>query len=128
MSKTHDEMRKELEDDLKHQNNGGQLYPSPIRKAVQELEKSKKSLCCNASIMVDGKCSMCGKSKQVGGSHYSKMAIEPVDFITKNNIGFLEGNAIKYICRHESKNGVEDIEKAIHYLEMILEKTYKINS
>ena len=62
--------------------------------------------------------------KQVGGSHY-KMAIQPVEFIVKNNIDFCEGNAIKYICRHENKNGVEDIDKAIHYLELLKQLKYK---
>lgn len=63
-------------------------------------------------------------STQVGGNHYSEMKIQPVDFITANNIGYLEGNVIKYVCRHEKKNGKEDIEKAIHYLQLILEKKY----
>jgi len=56
-------------------------------------------------------------------SHY-KMEIQPVVFIVKNNIKFREANAIKYICRHEQKGGIEDIKKAIHYLEMIL-KDYR---
>ena len=60
-------------------------------------------------------------NKQVGGEHYKNMAIQPVDFIVKNNLSFLQGNAIKYICRYKNKNGVEDINKAIHYLEMIKE-------
>lgn len=56
---------------------------------------------------------------QEGGSHYKNMKIQPVVFITENNIPYREGNAIKYICRHKNKNGLEDINKAIHYLEMI---------
>ena len=63
-------------------------------------------------------------NKQVGGSHYKDMAIQPADFINKNNLPFAEGNAIKYICRHSTKGGVEDIDKAIHYLEMIKERDY----
>lgn len=62
--------------------------------------------------------------KQVGGTHYSEMAIQPVEFITANNLGFLEGNIIKYVCRHHAKNGVEDIRKAIHYCELLLETKY----
>jgi len=58
--------------------------------------------------------------KQVGGSHY-QMPIEPVEFIVKNNIPYREANVIKYVVRHARKNGREDILKAIHYLEMILE-------
>lgn len=58
--------------------------------------------------------------KQVGGSHY-QLAIEPIDYIVKNDIPYREANVIKYVTRHRSKNGAEDIKKAIHYLEMILE-------
>jgi len=58
--------------------------------------------------------------KQIGGKHY-KTTIEPWDFVLANNIGFLEGNAIKYIARHKQKNGIEDIDKAIHYLEKLKE-------
>jgi hypothetical protein len=61
---------------------------------------------------------------QEGGSHYKDMAIQPVTFIVKNNIPFLEGNVIKYVCRHASKNGVQDIDKAIHYLQLIKELQY----
>lgn len=60
------------------------------------------------------------KEKQVGGEHY-KLAIQPIDFIVKNKIPFIEGNVIKYVTRHRHKNGRQDIEKAIHYLEMLLE-------
>ena len=62
---------------------------------------------------------------QIGGDHYKTMKIQPVEFITTNNIPFLEGNVIKYVTRHASKNGLADIEKAIHYLELIKELRYK---
>ena len=62
--------------------------------------------------------------KQVGGSHYKKMVIQPAEIINKNKFLFAEGNAIKYICRHNHKGGGEDVKKAIHYLEMILERDY----
>lgn len=63
-------------------------------------------------------------NKQEGGDHYKDQAIQPVEFIQKNNIGFMEGNVIKYVCRHHMKNGVEDINKAIHYLEMLRDLQY----
>lgn len=63
-------------------------------------------------------------SIQIGGNHYKEMKIQPIDFIVANSISFREANAIKYICRHTSKNGEEDLKKAIHYLEMILETEY----
>ena len=62
--------------------------------------------------------------EQVGGKHYSSMKIQPAEFINENNLLFAEGNAIKYICRHQSKGKEQDIKKAIHYLEMILERDY----
>ena len=65
--------------------------------------------------------------KQEGGGHYKKFKIQPVEFTTKNNLGFIEGNIIKYICRHEDKNGIEDINKAIHYCELLKELKYKNN-
>ena len=70
---------------------------------------------------------MSALNKQEGGSHYKDMVIQPVEFITKNQIPFLEGNVIKYVCRHASKNGKQDIEKAIHYLELIKELHYNGN-
>ena len=63
--------------------------------------------------------------KQVGGDHYKKMVIQPAEFINKNKLLFAEGNAIKYICRHSEKGGIQDIDKAIHYLEMVKERDYK---
>jgi hypothetical protein len=63
--------------------------------------------------------------KQIGGSHYKDMEIQPADYINKNKLLFAEGNAIKYICRHKAKGKLQDIEKAIHYLEMIIERDYK---
>lgn len=64
------------------------------------------------------------KEKQIGGSHYKDMPIQPVEFITKNKIPFIEGCVIKYLCRHVKKGGKQDIEKAIHFLELLLEITY----
>ena len=62
--------------------------------------------------------------KQIGGSHYKDCAIQPVDYIVENKLDFLEGNVVKYITRHKTKNGIEDIRKVIHYAELILEKKY----
>jgi hypothetical protein len=62
--------------------------------------------------------------KQIGGHHYSCMEIQPVEFITANELGFLEGNIIKYVCRHHAKHGAEDIKKAIHYCELLLQTKY----
>jgi|TARA_R110000796_G_scaffold119914_1_gene234034 hypothetical protein len=60
--------------------------------------------------------------KQINGDHYSKLKIQPTEYIIENKLGYIEGNVIKYVTRHKDKNGKEDIKKAIHYLEMLLEK------
>jgi len=62
--------------------------------------------------------------KQVGGSHYKKYAIQPSQFINKNKLLFAEGNAIKYITRHQDKGKKQDLLKAIHYIEMIIKRDY----
>lgn len=64
-------------------------------------------------------------SVQVGGDHYKKAAIQPIDFILANNLGFCEGNAIKYIYRYQLKGGIEDLEKARHYIDFLIEAETK---
>tara|TARA_A100001011_G_scaffold168325_1_gene177229 strand:- start:439 stop:726 length:288 start_codon:yes stop_codon:yes gene_type:complete len=65
------------------------------------------------------------RNKQIGGNHYKNLSIQPVDYIVENNLTYLEGNIIKYITRHRRKgDGKKDIEKVIHYAEMILEMEY----
>ena len=61
--------------------------------------------------------------RQEGGNHY-QTAIEPIEYILANEMGYCEGNVIKYVSRHKRKNGKEDILKAIHYLEFILDDQY----
>ena len=63
--------------------------------------------------------------KQVGGTHYKDMKIQPSEFINENKLLFAEGNAIKYICRHQYKGGKEDLKKAKHFIDMIIERDYK---
>ena len=60
-------------------------------------------------------------AQQVGGAHYAVKTIQPWDFIIANNIGYLEGNIIKYISRWKDKGGVEDLKKAQHYLQKLIE-------
>jgi hypothetical protein len=61
---------------------------------------------------------------QTGGNHYKDMKIQPVEFIHANSIPYLEGNVIKYICRHRGKNGIEDLKKARHYIDLLIELEY----
>ncbi len=69
---------------------------------------------------------MTATDDQVGGDHYRTMAIQPVEFIVRNSLGFCEGNVIKYVCRHAVKGGVQDLDKALHYLRLLREFHYGI--
>ena len=63
--------------------------------------------------------------KQEGGTHYKKFRIQPAEFIHTNNIPYLEGCAVKYLCRHRDKGGVTDLLKAKHYIDLIIQLEYK---
>ena len=63
--------------------------------------------------------------KQVGGSHYKDKGIQPIIYIHANELGFCEGNVVKYVTRWRDKNGVADLRKAIHYLELLIELEQK---
>lgn len=63
-------------------------------------------------------------TKQEGGSHYKKYAIQPIEYALKNNLNFAQANAIKYITRYRDKGGSEDLLKAIHNIELLLELEY----
>ncbi len=58
---------------------------------------------------------------QVAGNHYKDLAIQPVEYIHANGIGYFEGNVIKYVSRWRAKNGIKDLEKAKHYIELLIE-------
>lgn len=58
---------------------------------------------------------------QVDGNHYKDMKIQPVQFIHANGIGYFEGNVIKYVSRWRKKNGIADLEKARHYIDLLIE-------
>jgi len=60
-------------------------------------------------------------TKQCGGDHYRAMAIQPIEFIHANGIPFAEGSVIKYVSRWRSKNGIADLEKARHFLDLLIE-------
>lgn len=61
---------------------------------------------------------------QVGGDHYKSMKIQPAKFALENKLDYCQANAIKYICRHASKNGKQDLEKAKHYIDLLIEHYY----
>lgn len=69
---------------------------------------------------------MSALNKQEGGTHYKKYKIQPVEYTVANDLGFLAGSVIKYVTRYKDKGGAEDIRKAMHYLELILEFEYSV--
>ena len=66
---------------------------------------------------------MTANDEQVGGRHYIEKTIQPWDYIIANKMGYLEGNIIKYVSRYKDKNGLEDLIKAAHYLDKLIEVT-----
>ena len=59
-------------------------------------------------------------NEQVGGNHYKDLAIQPFEFIERNNFGYGAGNVIKYLCRYKKKGGIEDLQKARHYIDLLI--------
>tara|TARA_R100000231_G_scaffold64065_1_gene51839 strand:+ start:36 stop:293 length:258 start_codon:yes stop_codon:yes gene_type:complete len=62
------------------------------------------------------------QNRQIGGDHYKDMAIQPFEFISKNELTFFQGNVVKYVCRYKRKNGIQDLKKIIHYCELEIKK------
>lgn len=63
-------------------------------------------------------------NNQVGGNHYKQFKIQPIEFIHANGLDFLQGNVVKYICRFRQKNGRADLEKAKHYIDLLIQLEY----
>lgn len=64
-------------------------------------------------------------NNQVGGNHYKQFKIQPIEFIHANGLDFLQGNVVKYICRFRQKNGRADLEKAKHYIDLLIQLEYE---
>ena len=70
---------------------------------------------------------MIDKRKQVGGTHYQHLAIEPIDYILANELDFCEGNVVKYVSRWKSKGGIQDLRKAAQNIEFLIERAEEEN-
>ena len=117
--------------DLTYEENFDKLYQDMINYEEQANmgmmdEAIKETIKDKGFIKTDlKKQALKATLKQVGGSHYKDCKIQPVEYIVGNDLTFLEGNIIKYVTRHRRKGeGRKDIEKVIHYAEMILEMEY----
>jgi hypothetical protein len=81
-------------------------------------------LFCFISCLFEGN-EMSANDTQVGGNHYAKQEIQTWDYIAANEIGYFEGNVIKYVSRWKQKGGIEDLRKAQHYLSKLIELNIK---
>ena len=61
---------------------------------------------------------------QIGGNHYKNLKIQPIEYIMANNLNYCQGNAIKYLTRYKDKNGLEDLKKARHYIDILIQLEY----
>ena len=81
-----------------------------------------KKKCCGKYALKGERATESALDRQVGGEHYKNdFKIQPIEFITANKLSFIQGSIIKYICRYNKKNGKEDIDKAIHYCQLLKE-------
>ena len=92
-----------------------------INTTMGEMEEYKNIILCELSKPKSA------LNTQVGGDHYKTMKIQPITFIMENNLSFAVGNIIKYVCRYDKKNGLEDIQKARQYLDFLEDKWNKDN-
>jgi hypothetical protein len=67
---------------------------------------------------------MSALNEQVGGSHYKDFRIQPAEYCHANRLGLLEGNVVKYVTRYKQKGGKQDLQKAIHCLQLLIELEY----
>lgn len=93
--------------------------PKPV-KVVQE-KKTAPAIDFVSTPEEEEAFAAMANSTQVGGQHYKSKAIQPWDYIASNNMGYLEGNVVKYVSRWKEKGGVEDLKKAQHYLAKLIE-------
>ena len=89
--------------------------PPEYKNLAEELERIMTNKVEDSSLDI-----------QEGGEHYKRKGIQPIEFITSNELTFAEGNVVKYIFRHKEKGGAEDVKKALHYCKLILELEYDI--
>lgn len=66
----------------------------------------------------------CFSNIQVGGNHYKNLVIQPAEYAYKNKLDFFQGNVVKYITRFRDKNGLEDLKKAKHFIDLLIQFEY----
>lgn len=88
----------------------------------EEWDKAAKSVGWGGQAKIDEyRDTYKASTKQVGGNHYKKFKIQPAEFCYRNEIPYLEATAIKYLCRWKDKGGIQDLEKAKHFIDLLIE-------
>lgn len=93
---------------------GGATYTLPQDALSQAFEEADHSFEDNSPLL-----------GQVGGCHYAVLAIQPMTYALENNLNYAQANVVKYVTRYKQKNGIEDLRKAIHCLELLIEHEEK---
>lgn len=111
-------------------NNDGDSYEGPVRDlnvpyvptpyTVSRVEVFKDK----PLPLVDREKKQTALDTQVGGNHYKSFKIQPVEFCQINKLDYCTSNVIKYVCRHAFKNGLQDLEKAKHYIDLLIQMEY----
>jgi hypothetical protein len=101
------------------------LNPSERKHCVNITTESDKLLEKN---LVENKDNKTALDTQVGGNHYKQFKIQPIEFCQKNRLPACESNIIKYVCRHSFKNGLEDLKKAKHCIDLLIQMEYSNES
>lgn len=104
------------------ENGKNQIYAKALNGSSSVWFEEDDLILANKPTIKDGEFS--ALDKQVSGDHYKGCKIQPIEYIHANGLDYFQGNVVKYVTRHKDKNGKADIEKAIHYLELILELQY----
>lgn len=111
----------------KHKIASGYAYKLAKKRNGQDIEKllgprpAHLPMVPTPVVTIDTLMPLPANTVQVGGEHYKKNAIQPWDYIVSNQLGYLEGNVVKYVSRWKDKGGRQDLEKAKHYLDKLLE-------
>lgn len=101
--------------------------PAVFEKGEIVMQFRRCTICSHEYVDGTGGCPACSRIGTMPANvksqkHYTQFKIQPAAFIAANDLGYFEGNVIKYVCRYKLKNGMEDLKKAQHYLEMLIEK------
>ena len=101
--------------------NGGSSAPNNYEAAAPRVEQVISEARATVAAAQARHAGAGPLTTQVGGGHYKSLAIQPVEYIHKNGIGYFEGNVIKYVTRWRDKGGIADLEKAKHYIDLLIE-------